>query len=97
MISPSVHTIYTNIIQISDNNGMMLTNYEIRVKTICVSQNLLKLGVNGGDVVAVIARNHQYVAPVIFACLTIGAPVNTLDASFNPSNYISRSDTLLKF
>lgn len=66
---------------------MMLTNHEIKVKTICVSQNLLKIGVNAGDVIAIIAGNHHYVAPVVFACLTIGAPVNTLDASFNPSNY----------
>lgn len=65
----------------------MLTNHEIRMKTILVSQNLLKIGVKAGDVVAVIVQNHHYVAPVIFACLTILAPVNTLDASFNPSNY----------
>ncbi|XP_037028941.1 4-coumarate--CoA ligase 1-like [Bradysia coprophila] len=71
--------------QISDNNGMMLTNNEIRMKTIFVSQNLLKIGVKEGDVVAVIARNQHYVAPVVFACLTILAPVNTLDASFTPT------------
>lgn len=65
---------------------MMLTNNEIRMKTIFISQNLLKVGVKAGDVVAVIARNHHYVAPVVFACLTILAPVNTLDASFNASN-----------
>lgn len=65
---------------------MMLTNHEIKIKTVYVAQNLLKIGVNAGDVVAVIARNHHYIAPVVFACLTIGAPVNTLDASFNPSN-----------
>ncbi len=65
---------------------MMLTNHELRLKTIYVSQNLMKIGVNIGDVVAVISRNNHYVAPVVFACLTIGAPVNTLDFSFNPSN-----------
>lgn len=64
---------------------MMLTNLEIKIKTIHAAQNLLKVGINIGDVVAVIARNHHYVAPVVFACLTIGAPVNTLDASFKPS------------
>lgn len=65
---------------------MMLSNHEIRTKTICVAQNLLKMGLTAGDVVAVVTRNHHYVAPVIFACLTIATPVNTLDASFNASN-----------
>lgn len=64
---------------------MMLTNLEIKIKTIRVANNLQKVGINVGDVVAVIARNHHYVAPVVFACLTVGAPVNTLDASFKPS------------
>lgn len=49
-----------------------MTNREIRNRTIRAAQNLTKLGIGFDDVIQVIAKNHHYLAPVIFAALTIG-------------------------
>lgn len=61
---------------------MELTNKEIRRKSICSAQNLLKMGIRKNDVLGFYTRNSDYLAPVIFGSLIIGAPVNPLDPSF---------------
>lgn len=67
--------------QISDDTGIQLTNAEIRLKTIRAIQNLTKLGYKRGDIFGLAARNSHHLAPIVFAAMTIGAPVNTLDPS----------------
>lgn len=69
-------------LQISDNNGIRLTNEEIRMKTIRAAQNIIKLGFKEGDIIAVIAKNSHNLASIIFAAFSIGLPVNTLDPTF---------------
>lgn len=59
-----------------------MTNREIRTRTIQAAQNLTKLGIGFHDVIQVIAKNHHYLAPIIFGALTIGAPVNAIDVQF---------------
>lgn len=59
-----------------------MTNGEIRWRTIRAAQNLTKLGIGFDDVIQVIAKNHHYLAPIVFAALTIGAPVNAIDVQF---------------
>lgn len=59
-----------------------MTNGEIRWRTIRAAQNLTKLGIGFDDVIQVIAKNHHYLAPIMFAALTIGAPVNAIDVQF---------------
>lgn len=70
------------VVQISANNGIQLTNTEIRQKTIRVAQNLLKLGITKNDVLGFCTRNSHYLAPVVFGSMVIGAPVNPLDPSY---------------
>lgn len=69
--------------QINENNGLMLSNREIALNTIRVAQNLQKLGIHSGDVVAVIAENHHHLASVVFASLALAAPVNFLGPDFS--------------
>lgn len=59
-----------------------MTNGEIRLRTIRAAQNLTKLGIGFDDVIQVIAKNHHYLAPIVFAALTIGAPVNAIDVQY---------------
>lgn len=59
-----------------------MTFDEIRIKTIRAAQNLQALGYKPKDVFTLIARNSQHVAPITFASLAIGCPINTLDPSF---------------
>lgn len=74
--------------QISENNGLRLTNRVLRTNAIRVAQNLDNLGIGVGDVVAIVAGNHHDVAPVVIAALSLGAPINTLDPNFKEGWHI---------
>lgn len=54
----------------------------MRIRIIRGAQNLQRLGYGSGEVFSVIAKNSQNVAPILFAALSIGSAVNTLDPSF---------------
>lgn len=68
--------------QYSIDEKTELTYNDLRLLSIRVAQNLLKIGVKSGDVIGIIAKNSTYVAPVALGCFLIGAPINPLDASF---------------
>lgn len=70
------------VFQISDNNGVKMTFDEIKMKTIRAAQNLLALGYERKQVFGLVARNSHHVAPITFASIAIGCPVNALDPSF---------------
>lgn len=65
--------------QISDNNGLQITNRELHVKTIRMAQNLTRLGLCRGDIISAAVRNHHHLAPMVFAAMTLGCPFNALD------------------
>lgn len=54
----------------------------MRLRTIRAAQNILKLGFQENDVFSIIAGNSENVAPIVFASMSIGCPLNTLDPSF---------------
>lgn len=64
-----------------------MTNEEIRMKTIQVADNLKRYGIIEGDVISIIARNSEFLAPVVFGCLVIGTPINPIDPQFNKGIY----------
>lgn len=74
--------------QISDNNGVKMTFDEIKLKTIRAAQNLQALGYNRKQVFALVARNSHHVAPITFASIGIGCPVNTIDSYFGKTELI---------
>lgn len=47
-----------------------------------VAQNLDRLGLRSGDVVAIAAANHHHLASVVFGILSLAAPIHTLDPGF---------------
>lgn len=51
--------------------------------TIRAALNLQSLGYEQGDIFGIIARNSHYVAPIAFASICIGCPINPLDPSFS--------------
>lgn len=61
---------------------MELTNEQIRMMTIRAAQNITKLGLAKGDVIGIVASNHHQLAPIVFAAMAIGCPINPLDPSF---------------
>lgn len=52
------------------------------MKTIRAAQNLRARGYERKQVFGIVARNSQNVAPIVFASLAIGCPLNPLDTSF---------------
>lgn len=72
-------------IQINANNGIELTNDEIRIKSIRVAQNLQNLGFNKNHIFSFAASNNHHIASVVFGTLAIGAGVSTLDPSYTKS------------
>lgn len=55
---------------------------EIRSKTVRAAQNLQSRGYVPKQVFGILARNSHHLAPIVFASISIGCPVNTLDCSF---------------
>ena len=83
LIIESMNKTPNKITQISVENDAYITCKEQRLRSIRVAQNLEKLGYKRGDIVALVARNGEKMAPILFGCLLIGCPVNTLDPSFD--------------
>lgn len=72
--------------QISDDTGVTLTNGQLKTRIIRVGMNLQKLGYKKGDMIGIACKNSENLASVIFGCCVIGAPVNTLDPTFEKSD-----------
>ncbi|XP_070508337.1 uncharacterized protein [Chironomus tepperi] len=72
-----------NIFQVSDDNGVQLSNFEAYRRSIKFADYLTKAGLGQGDVVGTIASNHVNLAPLIFGCFTIGVAVNPLAVIMN--------------
>lgn len=66
------------VFQISDDEGTKLTCAQIELMSIRVAQNLKLLGVNAGDVITYFAKNSSVVAPIVFGCCLLGAPIHPL-------------------
>lgn len=79
--------------KISVDTGIKLTNGNLYIKTVRAAQNLQKLGFKKNDVFGLIARNSHHVAPIIFASLCVGCPINTLDSGFNKPEMIHMLST----
>lgn len=63
------------VYQICDDDGSTMTYGETKTQAIRVAQNLQRLEVGFGDVVAGSFANSTLAAPVVFGCTFIGAPV----------------------
>lgn len=76
------------VCEISDDYGTFLTCSEIRKRSIQVAQSLTKdYKVKFGDVCAIVSKNNPEVSTIVFGCLFIGAPLNTLDPSFDQNDF----------
>lgn len=65
-----------------------MTFDEIRKKTIRAAQNLQNRGYKPKQTFVLLSRNDHRVAPIVFASLAIGCPLNCLDASFTKTELV---------
>lgn len=68
--------------KIGDDSGVRLTFDDIRQRTIRAALNLLNRGYKANQVFTIVARNSENLAPIVFAALCIGCPINVMDTSF---------------
>lgn len=71
------------VAQVCVESGVELTSDELRLRSIRAAQNLTKLGYKKGDMVGFAVRNRENVAPLVYGCFLIGAPMNCLDPDFS--------------
>ncbi|GAB0092212.1 4-coumarate--CoA ligase 1 [Sergentomyia squamirostris] len=71
------------VAQISDNNGLCVTNGELLNQMLTIASNLLDRGVKRDSVIAIMARNGHLIASTIFSAFFLAIPVNTLDPNYS--------------
>ncbi|XP_065091269.1 probable 4-coumarate--CoA ligase 1 [Ochlerotatus camptorhynchus] len=76
----------TMVAQISVESGVELTCEEMRLRSIRAAQNLTRLGYTKGDTIGFAVRNRENVAPIVYGCFLIGAPVNCIDPDFTATD-----------
>ncbi|CAO1335168.1 unnamed protein product [Diamesa serratosioi] len=81
------------ITQVSADTNVELTCYEMRLRAIRIAKSLSKLGYKKGDIVGVMARNTENLAPLVFAFFTLGLPINSLAPTFTKSDVIQLFST----
>ncbi|CAD7089736.1 unnamed protein product [Hermetia illucens] len=76
--------------QICDDNGVRLTNGEILLRAYKFGYYLMdRWNLQNTDVVGIIARNTENLAPLVFGLFFCGVPVNAVDTSFSKDEIIN--------
>lgn len=73
-----------NIIQVYADDGSEMSARELQQDIIAVASSLKgKFRIEKGDVIGIVAKNTKYLAAVVFAALTVGAPISPMDPSLS--------------
>ncbi|CAD7089738.1 unnamed protein product [Hermetia illucens] len=76
--------------QISDDNGVRLSNGEILLRAYKIGYYLMdKWNLQNTDVIGLIARNTENLAPLVFGLFFCGVSVNALDTSFSEDEIVN--------
>ena len=67
-----------NIFQVSDDSNLELTNLDVYKRSIKFANFFTKTGLKQDDVLGINASNSEHLAPLFFACFTLGIAVNAL-------------------
>lgn len=76
------------ITQVSVENDAAVSCGQMKLRIIKIAKILANKGFVKGDIVGVIATNSEYLAAVVFACFTLGLPVNFLAPSFQKADIV---------
>ncbi|XP_037037635.1 4-coumarate--CoA ligase-like 7 [Bradysia coprophila] len=79
--------------QISDDSGIQMTCDEIRLKAIRAAQNLQQRGYEPKQVIGIMARNSHHLAPIVFASMSMGCPINAIGSTFDRADLIQNLRT----
>ncbi|XP_062538165.1 probable 4-coumarate--CoA ligase 3 [Armigeres subalbatus] len=77
------------LIQIDADTGEEYTCDKVRLQMIRAALNLTQVfKISKADMICMVLDNRSCVMPLLFGCFLIGAPVHTLDASFQEADLI---------
>ena len=77
-----------SVTQISADTGVSVTCQEMYDRSIKIAKYLTKCGLKEGDLIGIVAANTENLAPVVFACFTLGLPINPLAPIMNEKDII---------
>lgn len=76
--------------QISDDSGDRFTFEELYLNTIRAAQNLQRKGhCESKQVITIMSGNVAHLAPIVFAALCLGCPINPLDIQMEKSTVLN--------
>lgn len=76
------------VMQVCSDDGREMTCGEIAELSTNFAKNMLKDGFKEGDVVGIIGKNSSFIAPAIFGCFLIAAPVSLLELRFDNFSFV---------
>lgn len=76
------------ITQISEDSGVALTCSEMYKRSIKIAKYFQKFGFTAGETIGIVAVNSENLPPVIFACFTLGLPINPLSPIMNEADMV---------
>jgi len=76
------------VTQISADTGVSVTCQQMYDRSIKIAKYLTKCGMKEGDCIGFIAGNSENLAPIVFACFTLGLPINPLAPAMNEKDII---------
>lgn len=83
-----LHKSPEKVIQVSDDDDVELTCFQMKELMTNIAKNLYKIGYKSGDIAGLISKNSTFVAPLVFACLLLRLPINPVDTSFSVSKIV---------
>ncbi|XP_055587058.1 uncharacterized protein LOC129739604 [Uranotaenia lowii] len=82
------------IAEINVESETRLTFGEMKLRTVRMAQNLTSLGYNETDTCTLVTLNSDHVAPLVYACLTLGITINPLEVSLPSIGFVHMLKTV---
>ncbi|XP_070502887.1 luciferin 4-monooxygenase-like [Chironomus tepperi] len=76
------------VTQISADTGATVTCQQMYDRSIRIAKYLTKCGMKEGDLIGLVTANSENLAPIVFACFTLGLPINPLSPIMNEKDIV---------
>ena len=76
------------VTQISADTGVSVTCQQMYDRSIKIAKYLIKCGMKEGDLIGFVTANTENLAPVVFACFTLGLPINPVSPIMNEKGIV---------
>ena len=77
-----------SVTQISADTGLSVTCKQIHDRSIKIGKYLTKCGLKEGDLIGFVTANTENLASIVFACFTLGLPINPLAPVMNEKDIV---------